>query len=97
MAPLSNNSPGHPLDAISAANALPPPGAASPGGSLVALTQDETLVDTLRTMASEHDVFTVGAEADLEAHLMAEHPGVASLDADAVAGCIVVLTVRRHA
>src|SRR2546430_1405564 len=91
---VSNSSPGHTLDAISAANALPPPGVASPGGSLVALTRDETLVDTLRSMASEHDVFTVGAEADLAAHLMAEHPGGANLDAAAVASPIERLTER---
>ena len=52
------------------------------------------MVDTLRTMASEHDVFTVGAEADLAAHLMAEHPGVAILDAAAVASPIERFTER---
>jgi TonB family protein len=67
------------------------------GESLVVLTQDSALVDTLQVVGSQHDVFTVSAEADLAAHLVAEHTGVAILDAAACATPIERLTERLKA
>jgi TonB family protein len=71
-----------------------PQEAVTAGESLVVLTLDDALVNTLRVIGSEHDVFTVRTEADLAAHLMAEYTGVAILDAAAVASQIERLTER---
>lgn len=48
--------------------------------SLVVLTNDEELLQTLRSVAADHDISTVGAEADLAQHLLSDHAGVAVLD-----------------
>jgi protein TonB len=52
--------------------------------SLVVLTHDGELLQTLRAVATDHDISTVGAESDLAAHLLDDHAGVAVLDTDAV-------------
>ena len=48
--------------------------------SLVVLTHDAELLQTLRSVAADHDISSVGAEADLAAHLLSGHAGVAVLD-----------------
>ena len=52
--------------------------------SLVVLTHDAELLQTLRAVAADHDISTVGAEADLAAHLLNDHAGVAVLDTASV-------------
>lgn len=52
--------------------------------SLVVLTHDGELLHTLRAVATDHDISAVGAEADLAAHLLNDHAGVAVLDTDSV-------------
>jgi TonB family protein len=52
--------------------------------SLVVLTHDAELLQTLRAVATDHDISTVGAEADLANHLLNDHAGVAVLDTDFV-------------
>ena len=52
--------------------------------SLVVLTHDAELLQTLRAVATDHDISTVGAESDLAAHLLDDHAGVAVLDTDFV-------------
>lgn len=52
--------------------------------SLVVLTHDGELLHTLRAVATDHDISTVGAEADLAANLVNDHAGVAVLDTDSV-------------
>jgi TonB family protein len=52
--------------------------------SLVVLTHDAELLQTLRAVATDHDISTVSAEADLAAHLLDDHAGVAVLDTDSV-------------
>ena len=71
--------------------------AAPAGGGVVALTRDEALVHTLRVLGAEYDIFTVAAEAELAAHLLAEETGVAILDAGAVHTPIERITERLRA
>jgi len=52
--------------------------------SLVVLTHDGELLQTLRAVATDHDISTVGAESDLASHLLDDHAGVAVLDTDFV-------------
>ena len=52
--------------------------------SLVVLTHDGELLQTLRAVATDHDISTVGAEADLAAHLLNDHAGVAVLDTESI-------------
>jgi TonB family protein len=52
--------------------------------SLVVLTHDGELLHTLRAVATDHDISTVGAEADLAANLLNDHAGVAVLDTESV-------------
>jgi len=52
--------------------------------SLVVLTDDGELLQTLRAVATDHDISTVRAESDLAAHLLNDHAGVAVLDTDFV-------------
>src|SRR5688500_3542095 len=52
--------------------------------SLVVLTSDVELLQTLRAVAADHDISTVGAEADLAQHLLNDHAGVAVLDTASV-------------
>jgi TonB family protein len=65
-----------------------------PPESLVVLTHDYELLQTLRAVATEHEISTVGAEADLAAHLLDDHAGVAVLDTAAVTTPIAQLADR---
>ena len=65
-----------------------------PRESLIVLSRDAALRETLQVLGSDHDVFTVGAEAELAAQLLAEHAGVAILDAATVSSPIERLTER---
>jgi TonB family protein len=62
--------------------------------SLIVLSNDSALVETLQVLGHDHDIFTVGVESDLAAQLIAEHAGVAILDAAAVTSPIEKLTDR---
>jgi len=62
--------------------------------SLVVLTHDAELLHTLRAVAAEHQISTVGAEADLAAHLLDDHAGVAMLDTAAVTSPVGELAER---
>lgn len=65
---------------------------------LIALTQDEKFLATLRRVTDpKHAVRTVGSEIDFAAALMREHAGVAVLDCAAVATRIDKLTARLRA
>jgi TonB family protein len=62
--------------------------------SLVVLTHDLELLQTLRAVAGDHDISSVGAEAELAAHLINDHAGVAVLDTEAVGSPIGQLCDR---
>lgn len=62
--------------------------------SLIVLSTDSALVETLQILGHDHDVFTVGAESDLAAQLIAEHAGVAIIDAQSVTSPVEKLTDR---
>jgi TonB family protein len=62
--------------------------------SLVVLTHDAELLQTLRAVAADHDISSVGAEADLAAHLLEDHAGVAVLDTASVTTPIAQLCER---
>ena len=62
--------------------------------SLIVLSTDSALVETLQILGHDHDIFTVGAESDLAAQLIAEHAGVAIIDAQSVTSPIEKLTDR---
>jgi protein TonB len=62
--------------------------------SLVVLTHDAELLQTLRAVATDHDIFAVGAESDLAAHLLEDHAGVAVLDTESVTTPINLLCDR---
>ncbi len=68
-----------------------------PPESLVVLTHDAELLQTLRAVATEHEISTVGAETDLAAHLLDDHAGVAVLDTAAVTTPIAKLAERLKA
>ena len=68
-----------------------------PPESLVVLTHDIELLTTLRAVATEHEISTVGAEADLAAHLLEDHAGVAVLDTSAVTSPVGQLADRLKA
>jgi TonB family protein len=72
-------------------NAAPQPNPAV-RESLVVLTHDQELLQTLQAVASEHDISVVSAEADLASHLLQDHAGVAILDTAAVVTPISRLT-----
>jgi TonB family protein len=65
-----------------------------PPESLVVLTHDTELLQTLRAVATEHEISTVGAEADLAAHLLDDHAGVAVLDTAAITSPVGQLADR---
>lgn len=65
--------------------------------SLVVLTHDPELLETLRAVATDHHVSTVGVEADLAGHLLDDHAGVAVLDTASVTTPISQLTQRLKA
>jgi TonB family protein len=62
--------------------------------SLVVLTHDAELLQTLRAVATDHDISSVGAEADLAAHLLEDRAGVAVLDTASVTSPIAQLCDR---
>ncbi|MGH8139462.1 MAG: TonB family protein [Steroidobacteraceae bacterium] len=62
--------------------------------SLVVLTRDAALVESLKALGSEHRVLTVAAESDLAEELLGEHPGVAIVDVPAAASPVERLTER---
>ena len=62
--------------------------------SLVVLTQDATLLATLRAVAPGHEISAVGAEADLAVQLLSDRGGVVVIDAAAVANPVASLTER---
>ncbi|HEU4624981.1 MAG TPA: TonB family protein [Steroidobacteraceae bacterium] len=68
-----------------------------PPESLVVLTHDTELLTTLRAVATEHEISTVGAEADLATQLLENHAGVAVLDTSAVTSPIGQLAERLKA
>src|SRR5690349_5899542 len=68
-----------------------------PPESLVVLTRDIDLLTTLRAVATEHEISTVGAEADLAGQLLEDHAGVAVIDASAVSSPIGLLVERLKA
>ena len=72
-------------------NAAPQPQSAV-RESLVVLTHDQELLQTLQAVATEHDISVVSAEADLASHLLRDHAGVAILDTAAVVTPIARLT-----
>ena len=65
--------------------------------SLVVLTREASLAQTLKVLGSEHDIITIGAEADLDEALLGRHTGVAILDAAAASTPIEQLTERLRA
>lgn len=62
--------------------------------TLVVLTEDEELLHTLRAVATDHEISTVSAEADLAGRLLEHHAGVAVLDTACVTSGIAQLTQR---
>ena len=67
---------------------------ARPSESLVALTHDDLLKETLTAVAPEHVLSFAIDEADLTHHLYAEPAGVAFLDSAALSGPAAQLTER---
>ena len=55
------------------------------GESLVVLTRDPALAETLKVLGSEHDIVTVDAEPDLAGELVGKDMGVAIIDAACLA------------
>ena len=70
--------------------------AVAPRESLVVLTRDPALVETLQAIGPQRDLATVDSEADLAAHLLAQSTGVAVIDAAALATAVEQLTERLH-
>ncbi len=64
------------------------------GESLVVLTRDAALVDTLKILGAEHSIVTVEAESDLAGELLAKQTGVAIIDAAAASTPVERLTER---
>ena len=62
--------------------------------SLVVLTRDGALAETLKGLGTEHTIVTVNAESDLAGELVGKHTGVAIIDTGAVATAIERLTER---
>jgi TonB family protein len=71
-----------------------PRGGASAPESLVVLTRDPQFLETLCRIATGRAVHPVSAEADLAAHLVQGHGGVAVIDAAATASPLGPLTGR---
>src|SRR5512140_3289074 len=53
--------------------------------SLVVLTRDKALVETLRALGSEHNIVIVAGESDLAGELVGKNMGVAIIDAASLA------------
>ncbi len=68
------------------------------GESLLALTRDPILIETLTSVAPEHALHVVGSESDLMERLTLEPAGVAILDAAAASTALTDLTqsLRRQ-
>jgi len=64
------------------------------GESLIALTSDDSLRQTLSAVAPEHAISFVTSEADLSARLLAEPAGVAILDTAAIKSHVADLALR---
>lgn len=64
------------------------------GASLIVLTLDDSLVETLKAVCPQHALSILGTEADLPSHLLGDHGGVAIIDAAAVGTPIDALTER---
>jgi TonB family protein len=64
------------------------------GESLVVLTRDAALVETLKVLGSEHAIVTVRAESDLAGELVSRQTGVAIIDASAASSPVDRLTER---
>jgi TonB family protein len=64
------------------------------GESLVVLTRDAALVETLKVLGAERTVVTVEAESDLAGELLAKQTGVAIIDAAAASTAVEKLTER---
>jgi TonB family protein len=64
------------------------------GESLVVLTRDNALVETLKVLGSEHNIVTVDAESDLAGELVGKQMGVAIIDAAAAATAVERLTEK---
>jgi TonB family protein len=64
------------------------------GESLVVLTRDKALVETLSVLGAEHSVVTVQSESDLAGELLAKQIGVAIIDAAAASTAVERLTER---
>jgi TonB family protein len=60
--------------------------------SLVVLTRDGALAETLKGLGTEHTIVTVNAESHLAGELVGKHMGVAIIDTGAVATAIERLT-----
>jgi TonB family protein len=64
------------------------------GESLVVLTRDTALVETLKVLGPEHDIVTVDAESDLAGELLGKQTGVAIIDAAAASSPVERLTEK---
>jgi TonB family protein len=64
------------------------------GESLVVLTRDAALVETLKVLGSQHNIATVDAEADLAGELVGKQIGVAVIDAAAATSAVERLTEK---
>ena len=62
--------------------------------SLVVLTRDAALVETLKVLGSEHTVVTVTAESDLAGALVGRQMGVAIIDASSLSTAVEQLTEK---
>ncbi len=67
------------------------------GESLVVLTRDAALVETLKVLGSEHSILTVRGEPDLAGELLSKQTGVAIIDANAASTPVERLTERLKA
>ena len=90
---MASSSPLHEFQPGNSASAAPRD-ITTAGVGLVVLTRDEALVHTLQAVSTEYQVFPVGAESDLAAHLVASTTGVAILDVSAVASPMDRLSER---
>jgi TonB family protein len=64
------------------------------GESLVVLTRDAALTQTLKALGAEHSILTVESESDLAGELLARQTGVAIIDAAAASTPVERLTER---
>ena len=65
--------------------------------SLVVLTRDKALVETLKAVGSEHTLVTVDVESDLAGELVGKQMGVAIIDASSLASPVERLTEKLTA